>query len=121
MGAPFISRLVIALVFLVGGAIACSVRGAITVTITNEGTLPITNLSLLFSGGSQRLERLVPGQIHSFVVRAKGESDLVVNFVDGNSNAKQEKLDVYFGPHFRGWIAIKIDSQGTVQWTAAIH
>lgn len=94
---------------------ACSQSG-VKVIVTNQGTKPITNLQVLFSGGSENSQKLGPGTTHEFTVNPAGESSIDLRFVDADGSLQTIKLDVYLGKNYEGALDVQIASDGTVKW-----
>lgn len=112
----FFAAVVLAFCMLPG----CTFFEGIDVSVTNEGTKPIHNLTFAFTGGNQSFLRLDAGETRKFHIVADGESDLKMSFADPSGSEHAKKIDVYFGKHFRGWIDIRIDSANQITWTEDI-
>jgi len=86
----------------------------VMVDVTNDGSMPVSNLEISFTGGEKTLAKLDPGSTHQFRVEPTGESSVVINFVDALGNSHGEDVDVYLEKNYMGTIAVKIDRFGRI-------
>jgi hypothetical protein len=59
---------------------ACSYFAAPVITIRNDSSVVIDNISLTGSGFTERIPSLKPGEVISVTVRPRGESSLEIQF-----------------------------------------
>jgi len=88
-------------------------RGVI-VDVTNEGSAPISNLKISFTGGERTLSKLGAESTHEFRVKPTGESDIIISFLDASGSAHSHGDIVYLEPNYQGRIDIKVDRLGNV-------
>ena len=103
--------LIVALSFGFGG---CSLVCGIDVVVVNEGATPVTDLTVSYSGGRELVRELWPGETLELSISPKGESDLVINFVDASGQTRGGKINVHFSHDDRGRIDIRLDKAGKV-------
>lgn len=88
----------------------------VLVNVTNEGSAPVSNLRISFTGGENTWAKLDPGRAQMFRIKPSGESDVTFSFVDALGNAHSQKVDVYFEKNYQGTIDVKIDRVSKITW-----
>ena len=88
--------------------------------MTNATSGDITGLEVRFSGGTKSFQRLMPSDSFKTVVNPRGESDLMIQFIDSRGTQHSAKVDVYLERGYRGTIHVVIQPDGTVTWKDGI-
>jgi hypothetical protein len=105
---------------MVFGWLLLRTSSGIGVTISNNGFAPISDVVLSFSGGNHQFRVLNSGQTEKVRVRPKGESHLMISFLDSTGMKHSKVIDVYFESGYRGRVEIKINSAYDVSWVSKI-
>jgi len=88
----------------------------VMVDVTNDGSAPVSNLEISFTGGEKTLAKLDPGSNHQFRVKPTGDSGVFLSFVDVLGNSHREEVRVYLEKNYQGTIDVKIDQSGKIAW-----
>lgn len=107
----------LALLFWLDG---CSFFCGVDLAVFNEGSTPVTDLTVSYKGGRQLVRELWPGEGLEFSINPSGESDLEISFVDATGQSRGRTLGVYLAPDFHGRIDIRLDGAGKVSSHDAI-
>jgi hypothetical protein len=107
------NRLYWALVFLLGITIfsiigLLLIRPGIQVTVHNTGTTTLHAVVLYITGASYPVGDIAPGTATQATVRAKGESNLEIEFIDMDGKPKRLDAGGYFESGYRGTIKVSI-------------
>lgn len=111
----FIRVLAVALIGFGLGACCLPFSGGVNVDVTNEGSTPIANLKISFTGSERTLSKLGAGSTHEFRVQPTGESDITISFLDANGSTHSHGDIVYLEPNYQGRVDIKVDRLGNVK------
>jgi hypothetical protein len=86
----------------------------VIVDVTNDGSAPLSNLKVSFTGGERMLMRLEPRSTHEFRIKSTGDSGVSISFQDASGSAHSYELNVYLEPNYCGKIDIKVDRFGKI-------
>ena len=88
----------------------------VVVDVTNEGTAPVSDLRVSFTGGENMWAKLDPGRTHTIKIKPAGDSGVVLNFVDVSGNLHTQEVGEYLEKNYYGTIDVKIDRFGKIAW-----
>lgn len=91
------------------------------VEITNNTDSPLTQIAITYTGGVVRIAELKPKTSSGRRVNPRGESHLVVEWVDSLGHRHSQRVDVYFETNYRGRIDITVEPDNTIVWTDVIR
>jgi hypothetical protein len=90
-------------------------RIGVVINVTNDGSMPVSNLRISFNRGENTWAKLDPGRAQMFKIKPS-DSGVVLSFVDALGNLHSQKVDVYLEKNYHGTIDIKIDRSGKITW-----
>src|SRR5688572_13679738 len=76
--------------------------------VTNTGTTAMRNVRVEVTGRAYAIGDLQPGESRSVRVRPKGESHIVLRYVDPNGATQAVTVDCYFESGYSGSIAADV-------------
>jgi len=89
----------------------CGIR----VWVQNVDTATLRSVSVIVTGQSNLLGDMLPGSAASVNVQPKGESSVIVEFVDPAGNWKQLNAKVYCEPGYFGDLKLTIDRERIIR------
>jgi hypothetical protein len=107
------------ILFLLALALAIGLersRKGVEVVLTNQGSSPVRNVRVWFSGGSDIVSEVRAGAQERMRVRPRSESGLRLEFVDSQGGQHSEPINVYIEPGYGGRVTIEIDDDNKVSW-----
>lgn len=91
------------------GVAALVASGGVSVVVQNKGLEIINNVKVHVTGNSYLIGSLAPGQAQKIRVTPKGESHVVIEFVDTSHNQHRIVAECYFEKrHYKGTITVDI-------------
>lgn len=93
----------------------------VNVTITNNSGSTISDLRIIYSGGSFLIKTLEPNISKRLLINPKGESDTKLEFKDPRGTKFKETIEVYIEEGYSGSLDITIGPDGKVTWVDKIE
>ena len=87
----------------------------VVVNVTNEGSVPASNLKINFAGGEKTSVKLAAGRAQMFRIKPL-DSGVTLSFVDAQGNLHSQEVDAYLEKNYHGTIDVKIDRFGKITW-----
>ena len=83
-------------------------QGGVSVVVSNETGVALTNVTVRFTGGSNRCDVIEAGSSWTSTVNPTGESSLSVSYDIGEGRRLHGRLDTYIERDYRGsaWIIL---------------
>ena len=91
-------------------------RKPLIVVVQNNSGEVLTNLSLVYTGGSIEISTLDIHEVQQFRIKPTGETDLRLSYQDYRNNSFDTLVGVYLEPGYSGEIKIVIGPSGDVHW-----
>jgi len=96
------------LIFAFTMAFAATCAQYVEVVVTNRCDKPIRQIRIAYTGGTINIPILSPKASRTCRVQASGDSSLALRFIDAHGQQRSKDGIGYFGPGFKGSIAIDI-------------
>ena len=98
--------------------IACALvscqRGKINIVLVNSKTTLLTNVKIVYTGGTLHTMRISPGEQQTFRIDPSGPSDLILTFKNADGSHYDKKVDTYFEGGYSGTITLTVMASGEV-------
>ena len=91
-------------------------RKPLIVVVQNNSGEVLTNLFLVYTGGSIEISTLDIHEVQQFRIKPTGETDLRLSYQDYRNNSFDTLIGVYLEPGYSGEIKIVVGPSGDVHW-----
>jgi hypothetical protein len=84
----------------------------IKVTVINNSGASLRNIKMFYRGGEAQLDKLQPNESWKASINPKGESSLIIEFVDDKGRERSANIGIYLEQGYKGHIKIIIEAHG---------